>query len=215
MMEHVSKLIQKLNILAARNPLDRLDVDLMLDYTRKLYDALLDTTSQQIYPVTADVQPTVVPRERTEKPLQPSLENEISTHQNVATPQLQDASIKEVIFDKETIIEKDEDLSDNFALQPEPIIDPIAEQKALATDNTLPDVRNKIGINDKYQFISMLFSNHAAAYEIALSHLNNLPHYDAAAEYMSEELAWNHGWQEEDDTVENFKDLLKRFYATR
>jgi hypothetical protein len=71
------------------------------------------------------------------------------------------------------------------------------------------DIRSLISINEKYQIMSELFSNDKEAYEAALNHINGAGSEAAAIKWLQDTL-----WvtEERGDAVQNFYDLVNRFY---
>ncbi|MBA3829595.1 MAG: hypothetical protein H0X33_11710 [Taibaiella sp.] len=70
------------------------------------------------------------------------------------------------------------------------------------------DIRNNIGINDKYLFISELFGSDTTAYEQALNELNAFDNHHEAMNWIHEHLYMQYGWEEESEAVQTFYTAL-------
>lgn len=74
------------------------------------------------------------------------------------------------------------------------------------------DIRDSIGINDKYLFISEIFFNDKTAYEIAIGALNELENIDAAKSWLRQHTKAAHLWKDDNETLDVFFTLLEDFY---
>lgn len=77
------------------------------------------------------------------------------------------------------------------------------------------DIRNAIGINDKYLFLNELFNNHKSNYEEALDKLNHFSTVDQAEDWIRTKIAPAHKWDKEDATVESFYTIVRRYFSER
>lgn len=75
------------------------------------------------------------------------------------------------------------------------------------------DIRDRIGINDKYQFISELFGNDKNAYEETLNAVNDSDTKEEALRRLKENT--NAYWNEDSESVQIFYKTLSDFFATR
>lgn len=69
-------------------------------------------------------------------------------------------------------------------------------------------IGNKIGINDKYLFISELFNNNKDEYEECITVLSEFASYTDAIAWLSTK----HTWEDENDTTQSFYSILKSSY---
>lgn len=88
---------------------------------------------------------------------------------------------------------------------------------ATATPNrtTTADIRKKIGINDKYLFLNELFNSDKPAYEKALDHINTISQYPDAVDWVKDNPAVNYKWHDDDDTVLDFYEVLRKHFNDR
>ena len=73
------------------------------------------------------------------------------------------------------------------------------------------DIRNSIGINDKFLFMSELFANNKEAYENALDEINELENYQQAYNWLQTQYYWDEG----EATTESFYNILTMFFSAR
>lgn len=88
---------------------------------------------------------------------------------------------------------------------PAPQSMPVAEKPAQK------DIRQMVGINDKYLFISELFGNDKDAYEATLNELNTFETYTQAVNWLTAKLHW----EEAEETVQSFYGLLNNFFSSK
>jgi hypothetical protein len=70
----------------------------------------------------------------------------------------------------------------------------------------ITDLRNSIGLNDKFLFIKELFKGRLEQYNQCLDTLNEAVSFEEALYYIRE----NYPWNEEDEVVSKFINLIKR-----
>ncbi|MBS1589368.1 MAG: hypothetical protein JST52_07110 [Bacteroidetes bacterium] len=77
------------------------------------------------------------------------------------------------------------------------------------------DIRLKIGINDKYQFISELFGNDKDLYEQLLDQVNKLQTEEEAVRIVHQMASNQFWWNEESDVVQTFYQTVKNHFSKR
>lgn len=77
------------------------------------------------------------------------------------------------------------------------------------------DIRKKIGINDKYLFLNELFNSDKSAYEKALDHINTIGEYPDAVDWVKDNPAVNYKWHDDDDTVLDFYEVLRKHFNNK
>ena len=75
------------------------------------------------------------------------------------------------------------------------------------------DIRTQIGINDKYLFISELFADDKSAYDNAIKKINSFTNADEAENWIKQELHIPRNWQDENETVVSFYQLVRKCFA--
>lgn len=76
----------------------------------------------------------------------------------------------------------------------------------------IEDLRKAIGINQKYLLMNDLFHGENSAFNEALDKLNGFASGGEAMEYVNSDLAPRFKWDLEDDSVQNFIELVERRY---
>lgn len=112
---------------------------------------------------------------------------------------------------------------DLFSAAPEPIppkvelptiveeIKVVEEVKTQAepASNTLHDVRNFIGINEKFQFINELFHGNMNEYNVAINQINSFEK-ESEIEYYLTKLKEVYKWDDENPQVLSFAETIKK-----
>ena len=217
-MQRVLSLLQKLNDLASRPDATAIDLDLMLDYTRVVYADLLEKRAKLA------AAPGFVLEEPTLAELAAAMEDNAETEET-ETASLQTEAQQAADLDAalETVaVEPEEQPTRKYAQEtapdtlPENTDGPNPEHTPITPAATpgrpQKDIARLIGINEKYQYISMLYSNKTAAYEASLKHLNTLTSYQEAIAYLQDQVMWEHAWQEDSEHEMLFLSTLERFY---
>jgi hypothetical protein len=91
--------------------------------------------------------------------------------------------------------------------EPELIESLKTESPQIATNSTIPDIRTKIGINDKFQFISELLSGNGHAYDALIQELNEHQTLDATMIHLKL-LQEKHQWKEESEALKRLLNVL-------
>ncbi len=188
-MQSISTLLRKMQDLY-NQPHEKttIDIDLMLDYSRQLYAALLDLRTVAPPPQVAEsvITPTHTkePEER-EIPLRPTVVPEYVPAPDTDTEPVQMATPP----------------------PPQPVIPPAAAPQQ--------DIRKLIGINDKYQIISELFHNDKEAYEAAIREINNSGSFADATDWLHTHVSWNYNWNEDNYTVQLFYGLISQHFSEK
>src|SRR5688572_15715756 len=90
------------------------------------------------------------------------------------------------------------------------------EQKEIAhilKDTPVKDLRKAIGVNDKFVFISELFRGDEATYERSIKTINTFHILPEAEYWMNRELKVKFGWNDTNDTVQHFYQLVRRRFS--
>ncbi|MBS1772144.1 MAG: hypothetical protein JST82_04745 [Bacteroidetes bacterium] len=90
----------------------------------------------------------------------------------------------------------------------------IQVQPVITTPDTVTkkDIQNSIGINDKYQFISELFSNNKELYDNVIAELNTFDNYTQAYNWLHANVPTANSWEDENPVVQSFLSVLQQFY---
>jgi hypothetical protein len=80
-------------------------------------------------------------------------------------------------------------------------------------DIPVKDLRHAIGINDKFQFIQELFRGDVDTYERSVKTINELKSLQEAEYWIQRELKIRQGWDDENRTVKQFYNLVKKRFS--
>ena len=75
------------------------------------------------------------------------------------------------------------------------------------------DLKKAIGINDRFKFLSELFRGDDAMYERSIKTINNYAIYPEAEYWIRRELKLKLGWDDKNETVKQFDQLVRRRFA--
>lgn len=81
------------------------------------------------------------------------------------------------------------------------------------SDSPVKDLRQAIGINDKFQFIQELFRGDVDTYERSLKTINEFHTLQEAEYWIERELKIRQGWDDENRTVKQFYNLVKKRFS--
>jgi len=87
---------------------------------------------------------------------------------------------------------------------------PATELAELLARPKIKDLRKAISINDKFRLVHELFRDDEAMFERSLKTLNNFGTLQEAAYWTQRELVVKLGWEDDNEMVQFFYDMLKR-----
>ena len=89
----------------------------------------------------------------------------------------------------------------------------LADVLVHSSDTKVADLRKVLSINEKYQFINLLFRGDDAMFERSLRTLNNFNILAEASYWMQRELVVKLGWDDDDALVQQFYKLVSRRFS--
>ena len=81
------------------------------------------------------------------------------------------------------------------------------------TEVPIRDLRKAIGVNDRYLFINELFRGDEAMYERSIKTINSFSIFPEAEYWIQRELKVKNGWNDSDELVKQFNQLVKRRFS--
>jgi hypothetical protein len=190
-MERITTLLEKIKELNHKPDPALIDVDLMMDYARVLYADLFEWRKKLAFN-----EAVTIKTEAEERAIAGGLEANQSA---VAQPEIAGPAVE----------------LDNTVLNFEQSKN---ERKPLSYPDphySNADIRQRIGVNDKYQFISELFGNNKDAYEEVISEINTFDTEEEAITWINNSVGSQFRWQDDTESVQNFYRLLGEFFASR
>lgn len=189
-MERIGLLLEKIKELNNAPTKTVIELDLMLDYTRVMYADLLEWRSKLSFSEAV----SAGKNEGTESftpPVDATIPPEETT--DIAAPSIE---LENTSSHYESVASAE---SFDISLLSKP------------SRNT--DIREMIGVNDKYAFISELFGNNKGAYEDVISEINTFETEEDAITWLDHSVFQQFGWKEDSEAVQSFYKLLKEFFA--
>lgn len=106
----------------------------------------------------------------------------------------------------EVISEKKESLNDKLKQEKKELVHTLK-------DSPIRDLRKGIGINDRFTFINELFRGDEAMYERSIKTINAFNIYSEAEYWMNRELKLKLGWNDDNEGVNHFYQLVRRRFS--
>jgi hypothetical protein len=225
-MEAVNRYLDKIKDTASAGaPLSALDIDLMLEQTRRLYEAILALKTPVVSaPDAADPAPAVeaapaatvfsVPQaaaELTEEPEPLPVPEEL--------PVLTDTAVQEEEIFADPVMPEATPAEPLVMINTVPASTTAAEEyssKLTSFNVSGRDIRTYIGINDKYNFISELFNGNTEAYEEILDEINTFETREDASFFLANSgVTTLYQWEEDSFSVRIFHNVLNQFFSAR
>ena len=258
-MEQITSILGKIEKIAGNTAYSAIEKDLMLRYTRDLYEAILSVESgrEEKLPVSPqlteepELQPAAVIKEQEESVTedtaeeeeeQTKQEEEQAQEDETIADESEQGSIETSEPSREDRVEVpyNEDTPDHsdiysdipvqaeenapapkisFELEPELREDPPTPfQPKNSNDFKIwnKDIRSYIGINDKYNFISELFSGNSEAYEEILTEVNQCDNKQDALRFLENAgITTLYKWKEDGFSEQIFYNVLNQFFTAR
>jgi hypothetical protein len=109
------------------------------------------------------------------------------------------------------------EINEIIAGQKESLNDRLKQEKKevahILKDSPVKDLRKAIGVNDKFVFISELFRGDEAMYERSIKTINTFHILPEAEYWINRELKVKLGWNDLNDTVQHFYQLVRRRFS--
>ena len=88
-----------------------------------------------------------------------------------------------------------------------------SEVAHLIKESPIKDLRKGIGINDRFVFVKELFRGDEAMYERSIKTINGFNIYSEAEYWIARELKHKLGWNDSNETVKHFYQLVRRRFS--
>jgi len=101
-------------------------------------------------------------------------------------------------------------LGDKLMTGNQSLYDTLSKEKSATSlfQQPVKDIKSAIGINDRFYFQRELFEGNAELFNSAVEQLNSMENMESAMAF----LAGNFTWDEDNDAVKSFMDIVKRRY---
>lgn len=188
LIETINKDIQdiekSINNLKNRSKLSRVDIDLIMEKVRRLYDTLYSLNDK--LPGVETTPFTKEPEQKREKKSQFKNSKEKNDKTKIVADRLQNKQS----FRNESLRQQvsSKDLSSKI------------------TSNPISDIGASMGLNEKFSFIQELFNNDPDKFTETINILNNSSDFNEAYSYLAD----NFNWDMDDPQVQTLLDLTRR-----
>jgi len=220
---HLMEMIREQSdtVLSYQGKIPQIELDILLENVRKLYDALKELEKlnasadvkavENTPPVQVPDQPISIPEPVvlellpvSEEPVVEVAEPEVAHHQP--------APLSATLFDDDmpTVADKftsAPSLHDRFAAATQD--DSIS---ARIKTNPIADLKKAIGINEKFALINELFEGDINAYNESIEVLNTSSDEAQALTYLNQTLASKYGWDQRGESFLKLRGLVERRY---
>jgi hypothetical protein len=150
----------------------------------------------------AEPEEVLAPREPEEEN-EPEASPEIRSPFRFGEPEVSPNQIS-LIDSIEEIKRMEQSINESFKASESPSLAQKLVQKPIS------DLRKAIGINQRFQFVSVLFESDTAAFEQAIVRLNEASSYIEADEYIQNTLKNKYDWQMKNPVVKELINLVER-----
>jgi len=242
----------------------RMDIELMIEKTREIYDRLIQLDTLIIPFETEIPKPVVAETEKQEEKIEPEPEVVVKpATEEIPEPETKETYEKPVITEKEpeeqqkiqhmeeepaepveipeekevvshkevreepempdaqqdyTETEEDSKSTIDLFSSAEPTISDVYSEQETVTvadkfnQETVNELREAIGINEKFLFINELFNGDMSKYNKAIDELDEMATYKGAETYLLE-LKVQHQWEEDSQALMKLTELVKRKFG--
>lgn len=233
----ISELLEKVNRLAATDNLSLLEIDLLKQHLRDLYDVVSDMsiTGDNTSNSKPEVKPAVTVTKRTLNPNQNILLNEEPVVKKekellVITPTTAEKEFEATPTIIEPVKQKKE----------EPVVKAEVKQKETVSKSSINEsvesvsslnekvksgskevhrklstkpLKDLIDLNKKFILLNELFKGNSEAFSAAIRHIDSVADYAAAEAFIKTELHTNYFWDESSQSVRMFMKLVKQKFG--
>lgn len=229
-MEAVNRYLDKIkDIASADAPLSAIDIDLMLEHTRRLYEAILALKTAA--PDAADIAPAIeavpaatvvsVPKAVAELTEEPEPDRMVAPEPLPVPEEL--PVLPDTAVEEEAALNIE--MPESAPAEPLVMINTVPASTTAAEEYSSKltsfnvsgrDIRTYIGINDKYNFISELFNGNGEAYEEILDEINTFETLEDASFFLANSgVTTLYQWEEDSFSVRIFHNVLNQFFSAR
>lgn len=215
LLEKINKLYASMRV--APDDISAVEADLMRDYVRRLYDALIDEAPAASAAPEADpvevIRPAPQPK-KTAAPPPPEPEAVMETLEPAPekrTPRPQPAPPVEPDPSPTRPGTEDEEVEVLFERPP------ARELAEKLQELPIQDLRRAMGLNERIFTINELFGGDQNAFDETVDRLNRFTSFEQAKAYLIEEVAVPFGWTDpkKKEIAKNFIRLVRRLYADK
>lgn len=211
MRSKISELLEKINRLANSSTLSTIDIDLLKQHVRDLYEVVLVLQPEaEAKPIVKEVvksEPVIVPvpvKEPEELPVIKEIVKEVAP---VASTPVKEKEVKPVAKKKVSI---NESTSAQDTLNEK--LKPVSKSE-LHQQLAVKPLKELININKRFVLVRELFGGNADAFTQAVDTIDAAAHYEEAENYIHQELFATHHWEGTAQPTRLFIKLVKQKFG--
>lgn len=190
MRSKISELLEKINRLANSSSLTAIEIDLLKQHTRDLYEAVILLKSDE-------------PKKKEEPVIK-----EIAIEKPVIVPIRKEPEEKPLVKKKATINETSASTGSlNEKLKP-------VAKKELHHQLSIKPLKELINMNKRFVLVKELFGGNSDAFAQAVNDIDAAANYEEAESYIKTELFVKHNWGETAQPTRLFIKLVKQKFGT-
>ena len=202
-----------------RSSLPRVEIDLVMEKVRKLYDSLYSLTEKR--PVKKDTPQEDIPKKENTFELEensPDTDKDISETRSVLSKEPDKKHEEELQIEfGEPKIAKTEIIADRLQNEQSFMNESLMQQvsskdlSSKLTSQPISDIGAAMGLNEKFSFIQELFKNDPDKFTETINNLNRASNFNDAYSYLSDTF----NWDMDDLQVQKLLDLIRRKFIIR
>ncbi|MFN3940188.1 MAG: hypothetical protein ACK4IY_06350 [Chitinophagales bacterium] len=209
LVEKLSRMLNKLNL---HSSVPQIEIDLMKDHLRRLYD------------LTNQFQPDEAMEHK--DALTPVVEPVKQTVPDLNTKEISRSVEEEPLFNKKELrFEETEEIHKPTEQKPNRITheqssllnEKLHAEKEILADKikvkSTNDLRSIIDLNDRFFFTKELFNGDGYAFDKAVRFLNGITNFNDAKVYIEKELSLHYNWKLKQDAVNKFYQVIKSRFS--
>ena len=197
-LSEIDSLREKMSELTKRKDIHQIELDLLLQKLRELYDFL--RSLENISEKPANTQPVMEKISKNGKKTE-----KIKPAEYLTAPS--DEIESQTAMGRDSILEKTgESKKSVHELHSESATKKHSHLGTVMHSKPIPDIEAAIGVNDKFLFIRELFSSNASRYKETIDILNNAADFNSAYNYIEK----NFEWDSENEAAQKLLELVRR-----
>ena len=195
MLDLIDRIKNKTDYINTDDRIPELELEVILSKIEQLYQKAIGLKYLRQF---ADgISASLTEKEKMIQEVTPPVLHEVEIQENIIEEIVASEPTEEKTIEIETI---EQDISALGNSSNEGIIEKLQQQ-------AISDIKNAIGINDKFLFTNELFAGNSQEFEITINQLNQLSSMEEAKEKLEK-----YSWSEENEAAQSFLTLVARRY---
>ena len=218
LLEKIQEQVEKIN--KRKNDISQEEMDIMLSDTRELYEKTvvlnyMNSSHSVATPPEEEESSIEVETQEEPAPVEEEIADSVSTETSERDEAIEEVTEEEkpqmelfaAPIEERTEQEEQTTVNEQVALK-----EGVQSVASKLEREPVADLKAAIGINEKFLFINELFGGSTEDYNDSLNHLNECKDHTEADTYINDNLKEKYHWDEENNAVSVFLDLVERRY---